>query len=243
MLGKGWLCKFYSRHPEITSRCLQGLEVARARSLCPATVETLYGNLENLYVTHNYPPGHIWNCDESDMQAGRSRGAIVLARRRSRFVHSIELDQREHLSVFSCINAARGHISNFYILKGIYFCEDYIANWEEGAVMGMQPNAWMTRWLFESWISHFIECVKRGPGIDLNKRHVLILDGHNSHVTLEVVRISMESGFDIVSLSSHIRHALQLLNVSCFKLFKTAFRKIRNRWSLTSKTKPVDKKN
>ena len=52
---KGWLCRFCNRHPKITSRCLQGLEVARARSLCLATVETLYGNLENLYMTYNYP--------------------------------------------------------------------------------------------------------------------------------------------------------------------------------------------
>ena len=148
--GKGWLHRFYSRHPEITSRRSQGLEVARARSLCPTTAETLYGNLETLYMTHNHPPSHIWNCDESGVQAGRSRGAIVLARRGSKSMHSIEPNQREHLSVLSCINATEGHIPNFYILKGIYFREDYIANCEDGAVMDMQLNAWMTRWLFES---------------------------------------------------------------------------------------------
>ena len=240
--GTGWLHRFCSRHPEIASRCSQGLEVARTRSLCPATAETLYGNLETLYRTHNYPPDHIWNCDESGVQASRSEGATVLARRGSRSVHSIEPDQREHLSVLSCINAGGGDIPNFYILKGIYFREDYIANCEDGAVMGMQLNAWMTRWLFESWISHFIECLKRGLGIDLQNRHVLILDGHNLHVTLEVVRISMEFGLDIVSLPSHTSHALQPLDVSCFKPFKTAFRKIRDRWSLRNKTTAVDKR-
>ena len=74
----------------------------------------------------------------------------MLARKGSRSVHSIEPDQREHLSVLSCVKAVGGYIPNFYILNGIYFCEVYIVNCEEGAVMGMQPNAWMTRWLFES---------------------------------------------------------------------------------------------
>ena len=69
--------------------------------------------------------------------------------------------------------------------------------------MGMQPNAWMTRWLFESWISHFIECLKKGLGLDPTNHHLLILDKHNLHVMLEVVKISMESGLDIVSLPSH----------------------------------------
>ena len=206
--GKGWLRRFCSRHPEISTRRSQRLEVARARALCPITAETLYANLEKLYTAHNYPPSHIWNCDELGVQAGRSGGATVLARRGSRLVHSIEPNQKEHLSVLSCINADGGCIPNFYILKGCYFLADYIANCEEGAVMGMQPNAWMTRWLFESWVSHFIECLKRGPGIALSNRHLLILDRHNSHVMLQVVKISMESGLDIISLPSHTSHAL-----------------------------------
>ena len=107
--------------------------------------------------------------------------------------------------------------------------------------MGMQPNAWMTRWLFESWISHFIECLKRGHGIDLTNWHLLILDGHNSHVTLEVVKISMESGLDIVSLPSHTSHALQPLDIACFKPFKTPFRQIRDAWCLTNKNQAVGK--
>ena len=239
--SKGWLRRFRSRHPEISSRRSQGLEVARARALCPITSESLYANLERLYTAHSYPPIHIWNCDESGVQAGRVGGATVLARRGSRSIHSIELDQKEHLSVLSCVNANGGCIPNFYILKGCYFLQDYIANYEKGVVMGMQPNAWMTRWLFESWISHFIECLKRGPGVDLTNRHLLILDRHNSHVTLEVVKIFMELGLDIVSLPSHTSHALQPLDIACFKPFKTAFRQIRDVWCLRNKDLPVGK--
>ena len=219
--GKRWLRRFCSRHPEITSRCSQELEVACACSLCPTTAKTLYSNLENLYMTYNYPPSNIWNCDESGVEAGRSRGATVLARRERRFVHLIELNHMEHLSVLSYVNAVGGHMPNFYILKGIYFREHYIVNYEEGVVIDMQSNAWMTRWFFEIWISHFIECLKKGSSIDLNNCHVLILDGHISHVTLKVVKISMESGLNIVSLPSHTSHAFQSLDVSCLNSSKS----------------------
>ena len=141
------------------------------------------------------------------------------------------------MSVLSCINADGGSIPNFYILKGSYFLEDYIARYEPGAVMGMQQNAWMTRWLFESWISHFLEYLKADPGIDHSNRHLLILDGYNSHITLEVVKISMQSSLDIVSLPSHTSHALQPLDVACFKPFKTAFRRCRDLWSLGKQQK------
>ena len=194
-------------------------------------------------MTFHYPLSHIWNCDESGVQAGRNGGATVLAKRGSKLVYSIEPDQREHLSVPSCINADGGSIPNFYILKGTYFLEDYIARCEDGAVMGMQPNVWMTKWLFESWISHFITCLKKGPGVDLTKRHLLILDGHNSHVTLEVVRTAMESGVDIISLPSHTSHALQPLDVACFRPFKCAFRKQRDAWTVLNKNKKVGKQD
>jgi hypothetical protein len=46
-----------------------------------------------------------------------------LAKISSRFVHSIEPDQRMYLSVLSCINVAGGCIPNFYIFKDTYFLE------------------------------------------------------------------------------------------------------------------------
>ena len=79
--------------------------------------------------------------------------------------------------------------------------------------MGMQSNASMTRWLFESWISDFIKCLRKGLGLDLTNRHVLILDRHNSHIILEVVKISIELDLDIVFLPLHISHTLQPLNI------------------------------
>ena len=243
MLSTGWLSRFWGKHPEFATKRSQRLEVARAHALCPTIDETLYSNLEYLYATYNYPPGHIWNCDKSGVQASRSGGAIVLAKRGSRSVHSIEPDQREHLSVLSCVNAYGGSISNFSILKGSYFLDDYIAKYEEGIVIGMQSNAWMTRWLFESWILHIIQCLSRGPGLDQNTRHLLILDGHNSHISLEVVKISMESGLDVVSLSSQTSHGLQPHDLACFKSFKTTFRKQRDLWLLRRKNRVVEKQD
>ena len=157
-------------------------------------------------------------------------------------MHSIEPYHREHLSVLSCINPDGGCIPNFYILKGSYFHFDYIANCEEGIFMGMQLNAWMTRWLFESWISYFIKFLRKSLlGLDLTNRHLLILGGHNSQMTLELIKISMELVLDIVFLPFHTNHTLQPLDVACFKPFKTTFRKLRDKWSLTNKTRVVDK--
>ena len=141
------------------------------------------------------------------------------------------------MSILTCININGGCLPNFYILKGTYLLEDYVVCYKEGVVMDMQLNVWMMRWLFENWIPHFIECLKIRPSVDQNNKYLLILDGYNSHIILEVMRIAMESRLDIISLPSYLSHTLQPLEVLCFKSFKIAFRKQKDLWTLPKKNK------
>jgi hypothetical protein len=132
---------------------------------------------------------------------------MVIAKRGSRVVHSIIPDEREWLSCLVYINATGSSIPSFYnIFRGRRFRKNYIEHCEAGATMAMQKRAWMTAYLFSTWISHFIESVSSLGGISPTRRHLLILDGHNSHVTLEVVK---EAGLDLLTLPSHTSHALQ----------------------------------
>jgi hypothetical protein len=69
--GRGWMKWFRRRHPDLTLRMPQGLEYARTKGLCPESVQSFYKNLEELYDKHNYESSHVWNCDETGVQAGR----------------------------------------------------------------------------------------------------------------------------------------------------------------------------
>lgn len=89
----------------------------------------------------------------------------------------------------------------------------------------------MASYLFSAWISHFIASVRRVGAISPENRHLLILDGHNSHVTLDVVREASVAGLDLLTLPAHTSHALQPLDVSVFKPFKQHFREYRDYWS------------
>ena len=109
---------------------------------------------------------------------------------------------------------------------------NYIELYEEGATMAMQPEGWMTATLFSHWISHFIQSLQKKGGISPSNRHLLIVDGHSSHVTMEVVHKAMEVGLDILTLPSHTSHRLQPLDVSVFGPFKRAFKRYRDAWTL-----------
>jgi hypothetical protein len=94
--GAGWLRWFRHRHPQLVLRSVQGLEVNRARNLCPENVESFHHNLKSQYVEYNYDANHVWNCDESGAQAGKNGGGtLVFACCGSKSVHIIILDERE----------------------------------------------------------------------------------------------------------------------------------------------------
>jgi hypothetical protein len=110
--------------------------------------------------------------------------------------------------------------------------ENYIEYCKDGASMAMQPEGRMTAVLFSKWISHFINALQSRGGVSPTNRHLLIVDGHNSHVTLEVVHKAMQVGLDLLTLPSHTNHRLQPLDVSVFEPFKRAFKCYRDAWTL-----------
>ena len=89
--------------------------------------------------------------------------------------------------------------------------------------MEMQQRAWITSYLFSMWMLHFIASVRGRGGISPENRHLLILDGYNSHVTLDVVKEASAAGLDLLTLLAHTSHALQPLDVAVFKPFKQHF--------------------
>ena len=173
--------------------------------------------------------------------AGKSGGGMVIARTGAKRVQSIVPNQREWLSVLVCLNVASTAIPSFYIFRGKRFRQNYIQHYETGATMAMQPRAWMTSYLFSAWISHFVASIQRSIRISPTQRHLFVLDGHNSHVTLEVARAAKNVGLDLISLPSHTWHALQPLDVAVFKSFKQIFREYRDFWMSRNINQPANK--
>ncbi len=56
----------------------------------------------------------------------------------------------------------------------------------------------------------------------------MVLDGHDSLVMLEAIKLTQEFGLDMVTFIFHTFHALQLMNMNCFKHFKIVFMKDRD---------------
>jgi hypothetical protein len=67
------------------------------------------------------------------------------------------------------------------------------------------------------------------------------MDGHSSHVTIDVVEKAKAVGLHLLALPSHCSHAMQPLDVAIFKPFKCAFRVYRDAWTLQNRGKEARK--
>ncbi len=83
-------------------------------------------------------------------------------------------------------------------------------------------SGWMEKSSFEDWFSNVFFAETR----HLKGPVLLVLDGHKSHLTLEVVENAKRHKVSIVCLPAHATHILQPLDVSVFSPVKTAWRKI-----------------
>lgn len=79
----------------------------------------------------------------------------------ARQIHQRIPNEGEHLSVLSYINVNGESIPNFYIFKGMQFRRKHIKKCEKGACMAMHPCPWMTAFLFDKLLDHFVACVQK----------------------------------------------------------------------------------
>ncbi|KAI5082358.1 hypothetical protein GOP47_0002101 [Adiantum capillus-veneris] len=167
------------------------------------------------------------------------QGMKVLAKKGAKAVYAITCDSREWMTVLCCVNPAGQAIPSYYIFKGSRITMNYIQHCEPGAAMAMQKKAWMTGELFQAWLEHFDNAITQTMG--KGNRHLLILDGHGSHVSLDVIAKAHNAGIDIITLPVHTSHKLQPLDVSVFKSLKVQFRKERDIWQQQSASRQATK--
>ena len=143
----------------------------------------------------------------------------MIAKKGSKAVRRTIADNKEWMSIMTCISATGSYIPNLYIFKRKTKPKiDYIQNCEVGAVMTYQENGYMTAEIFLEWLVHFKNSIP--GGISKENKHLLIVDGHSSHVTSEAIQFGIENGLDILTLPSHCSHEMQPLDVAIFHPFK-----------------------
>src|SRR6218665_1394263 len=89
--------------------------------------------------------------------------------------------------------------------------------------------------LFVKWLVHFIERTKTS----MEQPCILIVDGHNSHKTLEAVELARGNGITMIILPPHCTHKMQPLDGTFFKSLKANYNRAADNFMTTNVGKRI----
>lgn len=86
--GQTWWECFKSRYPDVVLRLGEGLEMKRCVGLNHKSCSHIYSGLTTMITSHGYEASHIWNMNETGIQATWKNSTLkVVAKRNSRNVN------------------------------------------------------------------------------------------------------------------------------------------------------------
>lgn len=90
-------------------------------------------------------------------------------------------------------------------------------------------SGWSNESIFYEFLKHFISHVR--PSTE--KQVLLLLDNHDSHVTIPVIELAKSSGVVLLTFHPHTSHKMQPLDRGVFGPFKTFYNETVNNWMLS----------
>ncbi|KAH7556263.1 putative transposase [Bipolaris maydis] len=204
-VGVHWPRNFVNRTDRLTTRFNRAYD--RQRALCedPVLIKNWFELVEQTKAKYGICDEDVYNFDEAGFMMGKiTTQLVVTASERRGRPKAVEPGNREWVTLIAAINAAGWAVPPFLVFAGQY----HLSAWYEEAEI---PR---------DWIKHFNAHTKTRV---IGTRRLLILDGHESHQSLEFQEFCKENNIYTLCMPPHSSHLLQPLDVGCFSPLKRAY--------------------
>ena len=236
--GKHWWRNSRDRHPELTLRIADNLERSRASALTREVVDNYFACLKTTLEENNLinSPRQLFNCDETFLPLNISCEKVI-ARKNSKHVYAQSRGSSDHITLLCGASAAGVALPPMIIFSKSFPGGSYRFDGPGDAVYAKSDSGWIDSELFLSWMKKVFlrHCGSQRPVL-------LFVDGHASHITLDVIDSARENNVILFCLPPHTTHALQPLDVSVFRSLKSHFSKAVHALSFTKKDFVVSKR-
>ena len=174
-------------------------------------------------------PKAIFNCNESMIAMDRRSGTVVVSRK-TKHTYSESNGAWDHVTVNACVLASGYIMPPHIIFSQSYPSGLYARDGPNGALYSILDNEYMDSELFYGFISKlFILHTNQIAGPKL-----LILDGHGSHLNINIINLCRESDIHLYCLPPQTTHIFQPLDVVIFRPVKAHFNKITQHLKLAT---------
>ena len=177
----------------------------------------------------NIPLTRIWKLDETGIiTVPNSRH--ILFRIGTKQVGQIRSRKRGlNITMCCCVSATGMALPPAFIFPRVRFASHMLRGAPAGSLGLANPSGWIKQDIFPQVLKHFIDNMT----VSKDQAGVLIMDNHNSHITLEGFELAKSHDLDLLTLLPHCSHKVQPLDVGGFGAFKKFYSSFCDEWHLS----------
>lgn len=228
--GLEWFRGFRKRHPSISIRSPEGCSLSRMTSFNPHNVQSFFNKLETVYSRseHFSNGSRVYNLDETSTTTVQNPRKIIAGKGIKQVNKCTSGERGQNVTTCCVINALGTALPPVMVFPRKNFKTHMINGAPLGTLGLATTSGWMCSEIFPQVLDHFIKFTlssKENPTL-------LIMDNHQSHISLATVDNARENGVTILTLPPHCSHRLQPLDVAVFSSFKAYYNAAIDSWLL-----------
>ncbi|XP_065891572.1 tigger transposable element-derived protein 2-like [Dysidea avara] len=230
MPGRDWWSRFLSRHSSLAQRRPQHLSKKRAQANDPIVLDEWFERVRKLFASSKLDKfeseaiaERLWNCDETGFCTAVA-SKQVLAKKGSKAVYEVGGGSGH------CGSASGRRLPPFTVYKAKHMYDTWKQGGPPGAAYSVSSSGWMEGANFLSWFTKIF--LKEVELLLQNGPVILFVDGHHSHINLELINVAREHKVHIMCLPPNLTHILQPMDVGVFRPLKQCYYNILKEYKM-----------
>ena len=223
-VGKLWAYRFVKSEPRLKTRLTRPYDLQRARCEDPELLKKWFELVKNMRTKYGIQDTDFYNFDETGFMMGviHGTGMVVTSSERKGRAKKLQPGNREWVTAIECVSADGFVVPPMLVVQG----KVHLASWyTDSGLPGHWPirtsaSGWTDNTTGMEWIKHFDKYTEgRRKGV----WRMLVLDGHESHISIAFEAYCKEKNIVTLCLPAHSSHITQPLDVGCFSVLKRLY--------------------